>query len=198
MFLYHLREVAAHAQLRQIAVVEADVDGSVIVGVYYEIGDDLLQVPSDGFTQRCARTGVELGDLFKCLIEVFFVQSQLFDDLFPMLAGELFVTFTDDFFFRLQQRICAMGLFFAADLYQQAFLQAACAQSGRVEILYDSQGFLQFLFRRLIRKALIRLWTSRERLLVNQEKYQTTWEQIQLFMKTSTQLLQVNSLVMTR
>ena len=147
MFLYHLREVAAHAQLRQIAVVEADVDGSVIVGVYYEIGDDLLQVPSDGFTQRCARTGVELGDLFKCLIEVFFVQSQLFDDLFPMLAGELFVTFTDDFFFRLQQRVCAVGLFFAADLYQQAFLQAACAQSGRVEILYDSQGFLQFLFR---------------------------------------------------
>ena len=147
MFLYHLREVAAHAQLRQIAVVEADVDGSVIVGVYYEIGDDLLQVPSDGFTQRCARTGVELGDLFKCLIEVFLVQSQLFDDLFPMLAGELFVTFTDDFFFRLQQRICAVGLFFAADLYQQAFLQAACAQSGRVEILYDSQGFLQFLFR---------------------------------------------------
>ena len=51
---------------------------------------------------------------------------------------------------------------------------------------------------RLIPKALIRLWTSRERLLVNQEKYQTTWEQIQLFMKTSTQLLQVNSLVMTR
>ena len=46
MFLYHLREVAAHAQLRQIAVVEADDDGSVIVGVYYEIGDDLLQVPS--------------------------------------------------------------------------------------------------------------------------------------------------------
>ena len=51
MFLHHLGEVAAHAQFRQVPVVEADVDGSVVVGIDDEVGDDLLQVPSDGFTQ---------------------------------------------------------------------------------------------------------------------------------------------------
>jgi len=41
-----------------------------------------------------------------------------------------------------------MRLFFPADLDQQAFLQAARAEAGRIEVLYDFQGLFQFFFRR--------------------------------------------------
>ena len=42
-----------------------------------------------------------------------------------------------------------MRLFFPADLDQQAFLQAARAEAGRIEVLYDFQGLFQFFFRRV-------------------------------------------------
>ena len=51
------------------------------------------------------------------------------------------------FFVPPAEDLCSGTVFCGGFCISRHSWQAACAQSGRVEILYDSQGFLQFLFR---------------------------------------------------
>ena len=51
MLLYHFGEVTAHTKFRYIPVIEIDADRAVIIGIYNKVGNDLLHVTTDGFTQ---------------------------------------------------------------------------------------------------------------------------------------------------
>ena len=146
VFLYHFGEIAAHAQFGNIPVVERQVDSAVVIGIHNKIGYDLLQVLADSFTQRRSRTRVQFADFFYGLLESFFFQSEFLLYFVPMLTGEIFVAFGNDCFFNIKNRIGSEVLLFylAPYLDEKAFLQVAGSQSGRVEILNDSQCFFQF------------------------------------------------------
>ena len=102
MLFHHLGEITAHTQFRNVPVVQSQIDGTVIVCIYNEVGDDLLHVPADGFTQRGTRTRIEFADLFDSLFKSIFFQSEFLLYLVPMLTGKFFVTFGDDRFFYIK------------------------------------------------------------------------------------------------
>ena len=102
MLFHHLGEITAHTQFRNVSVVQSQIDGTVVVCIYNEVGDDLLHVPADGFTQRGTRTRIEFADLFDSLFKSIFFQSEFLLYLVPMLTGKFFVTFGDDRFFYIK------------------------------------------------------------------------------------------------
>ena len=149
MFLHHLRKITAHTKLRNITVIKADIDSTVIIRFYDEVGDYLLEVPPDSLSQRSSRTGIQLCNLTDSFIECFFINIQLFYNLFPMLPGKFFITISDDAFFDIQYRSRIHPFFLLpADLYQQTFLKVTCSDTCRIEILQDAECFFQLLFRR--------------------------------------------------
>ena len=105
MFFHHFREVTAHTKLGNITVIETDIDCSVIVCFHDEIGNDLLEVSPDSFSQRGTGTRVQLGDFADNFIERIFVDIQFPDDFLPMLAGEFFIIVSDNTFFEFQYRV---------------------------------------------------------------------------------------------
>ena len=104
MLLHHLGKVAAHPEFGNIAVIQAYVNRSVIVGIHQKIGNNLLKVSSDGFSERSTRTGIQLGYFGNRLIESLFSDIQFLNDFLPVLPGKFFITVTDDALFQVQYR----------------------------------------------------------------------------------------------
>ena len=149
MFLHHLGKVTTHTEFGNITVIQAYVNGSVVIGVHQKIRNYLLKASSDSLSERSTRTGIQLGDLGNRLTESFFFHIQFLDDLLPVFSGEFFITITDDTFFQVQYR-CRLFLLalFPEDLYHQAFLKTTCSDTCRIKILQDAQSLFQSLFRR--------------------------------------------------
>ena len=107
-----------------------------------------MQVLADGLAHRGPRAGIEAADFADGAFGRVLVDVKFLLDFVPVLAGELFVAVLHNALFRLQQRVGVSGpalLHLAAYLDEEAFLQVAGAQAGRVEVLDDVQHLFQFL-----------------------------------------------------
>lgn len=105
MLFHHFREVATHTEFGDITVIEAYIDSSVIIRFHDKVGNYLLEIPADRFSQRSTRTGIQLGYLIKSFLESLFINVQFLYNLLPVFTGEFFITLSDDTFFQLQYRV---------------------------------------------------------------------------------------------
>jgi len=147
MFFHHFREVATHTEFGDITVIEAYIDGSVIIRFHDKVGNYLLEIPADRFSQRSTRTGIQLGYLIKSFLESLFINVQFLYNLLPVFTGEFFIALSNDTFFQLQYRIgLLLFILLPANLYQQTFLKATGTDTSGIKILQDTECFFQFFF----------------------------------------------------
>ena len=141
VFVQHFGKLPAEAQLGHVTVVQAEGDGAVVLCLHQKVGDNLLEVLPNGLAQGTAGPGIEFGEFAHGLLILFFRNSQLQQDLFFVLPGEVIATFADD----VQLQLSQGRIFFPPDLQQQAFLKVAGTDAGWVELLDDRQYPFQFL-----------------------------------------------------
>ena len=136
-------EFAAQAEFGHVVVVEAQADGAVVFGLHDKVGDDLLDVLSDGFSHRASRARVELYQFCYGIVVLLFGDVQLLQDFILVFLRELVTALADDVVFGLFQG----RIFLALDLQQEAFLEVSRADARRVEVLDDGKYVFRFLGR---------------------------------------------------
>ena len=121
-------------------VVERERHAAVVLRLHEEVGDDLLVGTPHRFAQRTARARVQSHEVVLRLLELCVAEAELLLYLVPVFVGKFVVTLPDDVLLQ-----CLQGrMLLASDLDEEALLEAACADAGRVEILDDFQDALQF------------------------------------------------------
>ena len=88
VLLYHIGEGWRYGELRNVTAVQTEGDGAVIVGIYDEVGGDLLNVSTLGFSHRRTRFRVKLPDFPLQCIQLGIIEFQSSLDLIPMLLGK--------------------------------------------------------------------------------------------------------------
>ena len=78
-----------HIQIRHPSFVDIERDSAIVGSIYYEVGRDLLQVPSFCLPHRSTWLGVQLLNLRLQLPESLFVEVELLSYLVPMLVHEI-------------------------------------------------------------------------------------------------------------
>ena len=136
-------------QFWHVLIVQRKRDVPIVARLHDKVGHYLLEVLIDRLPQRSPRARIQARQFLEHPFEVILLQPHALLDLLLMLMCELLEILRDDGLLVLQQRqsllIAPCLLLLAPYLYEQAFLQAACPDARRVELLHHAQHLQHLL-----------------------------------------------------